>query len=876
MKENSLNGKKTFGKVNDWIVLLGLMTFLNILFYWKFITGQEYFLVSSDMGVQQYSALVQFLDHFKDGMKGWSFLTGLGNSYDFSSYVFSPNILLLIFGKENLKYTFIWYHLVKMYLAAIVFYLALNKLGIKKKAAVCGALLYVYSATFIVRSFWEVYAMEFVLFAVLLYALECYFQDKNWLILVIAIFLLGSQLQLYYIVVYAFAMLCYALLRNYLVTSYRGKEFWKYIVRCALIMCGSLLLLGYRLVPQVIATFSSSRVAAVGSQLKSGTSWSSLLRIAGGDRLIAVFNSFFAISLEGSIGNTTFCPNALDGPLFYVGLLALLLFPQCVKQLDRKWKRVWGILAAVIVIYCMIPAVTYICNLGADEDYFKLSTMWMLALLIISAVFVLDGLLRRGWNINRKLLFITYGTLMLCFIGVNLGNADYRSRLNMIMFAKVLIYLTAWFVFFLCYQRIRNRKVLYSLFALILCSEIYFFIHPTMSTAEHLADGLKYVVDGEENQQMIDSIKADENDDFYRIYFRDMRMSDYNTEGILCDFDSMGYGGQNVKSGYVDFLNAIKSEPVNRPTWKRSNGFLSHYMIDSLASLKYAVLDKNEVPPHGFEKVSESDNYTIYKNKYSMPLGVVMEHAISYEDFKQLSLRQKDLALLNSVITEKISSTGLDTFQNVLEVEEKNIGLQDLAVEGMSMEKGQDETYSLNCMSEDVNSICISTAQLGWTEDKEYIVTYDFYAPQESMIGVQWNVNGEWKQKTICVAEGWNTVNFTIECSQTDTIAMYFQKGNYKLKNFCYEAGSMEQIDTLYEDAVSNRTYMEITDFKDGRIEGTVDTKKYGILFFMIPYDEKWQVYIDDQAVETQLLDYGFMGVPVEKGKHEIRLEYVP
>ena len=318
--------------------------------------------------------------------------------------------------------------------------------------------------------------------------------------------------------------------------------------------------------------------------------------------VIAVFNSFFAISLEGSIGNTTFCPNALDGPLFYVGLLALLLFPQCVKQLDRKWKRVWGILAAVIVIYCMIPAVTYICNLGADEDYFKLSTMWMLALLIISAVFVLDGLLRRGWNINRKLLFITYGTLMLCFIGVNLGNADYRSRLNMIMFAKVLIYLTAWFVFFLCYQRIRNRKVLYSLFALILCSEIYFFIHPTMSTAEHLADGLKYVVDGEENQQMIDSIKADENDDFYRIYFRDMRMSDYNTEGILCDFDSMGYGGQNVKSGYVDFLNAIKSEPVNRPTWKRSNGFLSHYMIDSLASLKYAVLDKNEVPPHGFEK----------------------------------------------------------------------------------------------------------------------------------------------------------------------------------------------------------------------------------------------------------------------------------
>ena len=52
---------------------------------------------------------------------------------------------------------------------------------------------------------------------------------------------------------------------------------------------------------------------------------------------------------------------------------------------------------------------------------------------------------------------------------------------------------------------------------------------------------------------MIDGIKENEQEDFYRIYFRDQRMADYNTESVLYNFNSMGYGEQSVKSGYVDF-----------------------------------------------------------------------------------------------------------------------------------------------------------------------------------------------------------------------------------------------------------------------------------------------------------------------------------
>ena len=100
-------------------------------------------------------------------------------------------------------------------------------------------------------------------------------------------------------------------------------------------------------------------------------------------------------------------------------------------------------------------------------------------------------------------------------------------------------------------------------------------------------------------------------------------MADYNTESVLYNFNSMGYGEQSVKSGYVDFLEAIEAVPTYRPVWKRSNGFLSRYMIDSLASVKYAVLDKTETPPRGFEKIGENENYNIYRNNYSRVIKVV-------------------------------------------------------------------------------------------------------------------------------------------------------------------------------------------------------------------------------------------------------------
>ena len=69
---------------------------------------------------------------------------------------------------------------------------------------------------------------------------------------------------------------------------------------------------------------------------------------------------------------------------------------------------------------------------------------------------------------------------------------------------------------------------------------------------------------------------------------------------------------------------------------------------------------------------------------------------------------------------------------------------------------------------------------------------------------------------------------------------------------------------------------MEIISFDNDSISGKISTDQPGIIFFSIPYDSGWHVYIDDQEVEKLKVNIGFLGAIVSSGEHNIRLSYMP
>lgn len=69
---------------------------------------------------------------------------------------------------------------------------------------------------------------------------------------------------------------------------------------------------------------------------------------------------------------------------------------------------------------------------------------------------------------------------------------------------------------------------------------------------------------------------------------------------------------------------------------------------------------------------------------------------------------------------------------------------------------------------------------------------------------------------------------------------------------------------------------MEMLSFENDRITGKVRSDKAGILFFSIPFDSGWHIYIDGRETEKFRVNVGFLGGIVPSGQHTIRLVYSP
>ena len=67
---------------------------------------------------------------------------------------------------------------------------------------------------------------------------------------------------------------------------------------------------------------------------------------------------------------------------------------------------------------------------------------------------------------------------------------------------------------------------------------------------------------------------------------------------------------------------------------------------------------------------------------------------------------------------------------------------------------------------------------------------------------------------------------------------------------------------------------MEVTDYSEPMIEGTISAMKDGVFMTSIPYDEGWKVYVNGEEAETTRILEGFLGVELPKGDYTIKLVY--
>ncbi len=83
---------------------------------------------------------------------------------------------------------------------------------------------------------------------------------------------------------------------------------------------------------------------------------------------------------------------------------------------------------------------------------------------------------------------------------------------------------------------------------------------------------------------------------------------------------------------------------------------------------------------------------------------------------------------------------------------------------------------------------------------------------------------------------------------------------------------------TLYKQFVDKlkKDTLQITEFKHNKIKGQISLDSSKMMFLSIPYDKGWTAKVDGIAEKLQIVNIGFMGLMLDKGKHNIELSYLP
>lgn len=761
--------KYSFPALIVLILLIGFLAFPDYISIKKIYYFKD---VGSDIINQNFPARIErenLLEEEKNPT--WSFYSGMGENKYRPRYI-GPIMIIReainsieksIFGKHYFIYSkflnmFIWYIL----FSGIVAFFYFRTIGFTKSTALIGALIFAYLGYTVLGSSWN-YSGIVMNGIILLFAFEQLYIKNRWYFMPFAVSYIASNP--YYFYWFAVFILTYLLFR-----FYTREEKLKniFIVFTKMFIFG---LIGLLLnIIDIFTTYSKvlngPRVAHDVSTISSGGNAEVFDIENFSEQLTSVFR-LFSNDILGNGSSFKGWNNYLEAPIFYCGILTLILIPQIFGLLSKRNKIGYGILLGAWLLTVFIPPLRNALHLYAGNYYKGVYDFVISFTLLFAGISALNEIIKSK-TINIKLLAATSaGLLLILYIPWN-ENIELIIDKEIRTVATFLIIIYSGILFMI-------SKPKFSLYAPILLLITIFIelVYMSGSTVnkrvaykkinfEKTLGGFK---DGTVNA--VEYIKQKDNS-----FFRAEKDFSSGTaqHGSINDAQAQGYFGTASYASfnqyyYIRFLQesgAIPKGDEIKTRW--APGVRGIPLLMSFASVKYyfTKTENNALENMGYSFVKQFDDVRLLKNKYSLPLGFCYDKFIKKEEFDKLgNVFAKSAMLLSGFVLEK----------------------------------------------EDENKIDLS------------------------------------KFKELTASD--SISGFTFNFGKYDTLV-------YELRK-----------DT-----------MQLTSFKNSHITGTIDMSSTKMLFFSIPFDENWEILIDNKPVEKFITNLGFIGVLVDQGKHEVELKY--
>ncbi len=586
----------------------------------------------------------------------WSFYKGLGE-ISFSYYILHPlryvlSLWRFITGESFWAYRF--WAMANSAVVALFFAFAYFKtLRLSNLTATVFSLFFVFGGYFVVAGTWGHYHLV-VKLLFLLFAFEQWLMKRRWYFFPFAVWLLGSNM--FYLAQAALFMLFYSLVRFY----DENDSLKGYLPLIFRMLGAGLLGLLAGLVnnfPSFYQMYNAPRVSGDAQLAKH------LLQnpenIDAYLRNVTVILRFFSSDLLGTGTGFKGWYNYLEAPLFYIGLLPLILIFQFFANSDKRKKLLYGSLVLLALLIAFVPIIRHGFNFFIGNYYKGAVDFFVPFFILLPSAFAFEKLLEK--KVNDLWLIAGTGILLILlhfpYFKNSPGIIDFDLKIVITLFLlayAVLIYFA------------KNNKLLIFSLLLVVPIELAYLSSVSISRRDaYLMTEIKRDLAGYNDGtfEALDFIGKQDTTKFFRIE------KDYSSgdaiHSSLNDPMVQGYFGTTRYSSfaqkyYVRFLEnleLIKKGSEAQSRW--ITGVRGIPLLMDLVSVKYFLAKdfNTQLKFSGYDSVAVVNNILILENKYFLPLGITYDKYLTAQEFSKLSKFKKQVALLNAVVLENSEET---------------------------------------------------------------------------------------------------------------------------------------------------------------------------------------------------------------------------
>ena len=305
---------------------------------------------------------------------------------------------------------------------------------------------------------------------------------------------------------------------------------------------------------------------------------------------------------------------------------------------------------------------------------------------------------------------------------------------------------------------------------------------------------------------------------------------------------------------YSDFFYDFNNNRASRNMFINSEA--GNNLFESFMGVKYLITDGNA--PLGYKLFKEYENYNVYINENTLPIGFVTDRVISYDDYSKLEFPDDTLALIGNVIADK------GNYKYESKANFYDIDLNDGKKNNLKLETYKDG-YKVT-VSDGEGTLKLD---LNDNDGKLYLLRFTLENPPKCSDGDTYiTVNGI-KNKLTCSSWKYFNNNYTFDYTLDGDLNIKFSKGIHYIKK-------IELYSINYDDFVKDYDIYAFENVRvnGDKISGNIEAKSDGYFNLSIPYDKGFTIKVDGKEVEYEKVNNAFIGFAMEKGNHEIEIEF--